>query len=263
MFQVNSAQAVATRAPRPAPKPRDAVTTTERVDLARLPTMITIEGVSKVFGSRNGCSVTAVDDISIRIPERSITLIKGPSGSGKTTLLGIIGCMMRPTAGRVVVSSQDVTRLSEDLLAEMRREYFGFVFQNRHLIRRATAIENVMVPGLTCRRHNGDLRHRARSLLTRLGLESKANRRVEQLSGGEQQRVALARALINNPQVVIADEPTAHLDSNSALAFNRLIFDLQSQGRSVVVASHDPAVCRPELFTHVIDLCGGRLAPGG
>ena len=260
MLQLSYAEAVATRAPRPRPKPLHAVTTPARVDPAPLPTMITIEGVSKVFGTRDRCGVTAIDDISIRIPERSITLIKGPSGSGKTTLLGIIGCMMRPTAGRVVVSGHDVTRLSEDLLAEMRREHFGFVFQNRHLIRRATAIENVMVPGLTRRNHNGDLRHRARSLLTRMGLEQKAHHRVEHLSGGEQQRVVLARALINDPQIVIADEPTAHLDSDSALSFNRLIFDLHSQGKSVIVASHDPSFCRPELYTDVVELRGGRLA---
>jgi putative ABC transport system ATP-binding protein len=260
MLQLSSAETVATRAPRPGPNPLHAVTTPARDDPAPLPTMIEIEGVSKVFGTRDRCGVTAVNDISIRIPERSITLVKGPSGSGKTTLLGIIGCMMRPTAGRVVVSGHDVTRLSEDLLAEMRREHFGFVFQNRHLIRRATAIENVMVPGLICRNHNGDLRHRARSLLTRLGLESKAHRRVEHLSGGEQQRVVLARALINDPQIVIADEPTAHLDSDSALSFTHLIFDLHSQGKSVIVASHDPGFCRPELFTHVVELRGGRLA---
>lgn len=262
MFQLSYAEAATTRAIRPGPKPLHAVTAPVRVDAAPLPTMIEIERVSKVFGGQDRCGVTAVEDISIRIPERSITLIRGPSGSGKTTLLGIIGCMMRPTAGRVIVAGHDVTRLSEDFLAEMRREYFGFVFQNRHLIRRATAIENVMVPGLTCRSHNGNLRHRARSLLTRMGLESKAHQRVEHLSGGEQQRVVLARALINEPQVVIADEPTAHLDADSALTFNRLVFDLHSQGKSVIVASHDPSFCRPELYTHVVELRGGRLAQG-
>jgi putative ABC transport system ATP-binding protein len=141
----------------------------------------------------------------------------------------------------------------------MRRNHFGFVFQNRHLIRRATALENVMVPGLPCRGFNGDLRHRARSLLETMGLESKADRRVEHLSGGEQQRVALARALINDPQVIIADEPTAHLDAVSARSFTRLTFNFLSQGKSVIVASHDPALCRSEYFTQVVDLRNGRL----
>jgi putative ABC transport system ATP-binding protein len=259
MFQLSYAEAAAAPWTRVQPSPLRAVTNANRAASEPRPTLIELESVSKVFGARDRSRVTAVDNVSIRIPERSITLIKGPSGSGKTTLLGIIGCMMRPTAGRVTVSGHDVTRLSEDLLAEMRRDHFGFVFQNRHLIRRATALENVMVPGLPRHGRNGDLRDRAQSLLRTMGLESKADRRVEGLSGGEQQRVALARALVNDPQVIIADEPTAHLDSISARSFTHLTFDFLSQGKSVIVASHDPAVCRSELFTHVVELCGGRL----
>jgi len=236
------------------------VTTTALADSNPRPIMIELENVSKSFGPRDNRAVTAIDNVNVRIPEHSITLIQGPNGSGKTTLLGIIGCMMRPSAGRVTVSGHDVTRLSEDLLAEMRRTHFGFIFQNRHLIRRATALENVMVPGLPCQSCNGDLRHRARSLLARFGIESKSNIRVERLSGGEQQRVAVARALINDPEVVIADEPTAHLDWGSAHAFTRLMFDLLCQQKSVIVASHDPALCKPELFTHVVELRGGRVS---
>ena len=258
MFQLSYAEA-ATTTIRPHPRPLHAVTAAPRAASDPRPTMIELEGVTKVFGARDRCGVTALENISLCIPEHSITLIKGPSGSGKTTLLAIIGCMMRPTAGRVTVSAHDVTRISEDLLSEMRRTHFGFVFQNRHLIRRATALENVMVPGLPCQGYKGNLRRRARSLLESMGLESKADRRVEHLSGGEQQRVALARALINDPQVIIADEPTAHLDEVSARSFTRLTFDFLSQGKSVIVASHDPAVCRSEHFTQVVDLCNGRL----
>ncbi len=258
MLQLSYAEA-ATTTMRPPPNRLYAVAATRAASDPR-PTMIELEGVSKSFGPREHRSVTAVDGVTLRIPEHSITLITGPNGSGKTTLLGIIGCMMRPSAGRVTVSGRDVTRLSEDLLAEMRRTHFGFIFQNRHLIRRATALENVMVPGLPCPRHNGDLRHRARSLLARLGIESKSDVRVERLSGGEQQRVAVARALINDPEIVIADEPTAHLDAVSARSFTHLMFDLLSQRKSVIVASHDPALCKPELYSHVFELRGGRVA---
>lgn len=243
-----------------APKPLHVVETPARENPEPLETLVEVESVSKVFGDWNRGGVTAIDDISIRIPEPSITLIKGPSGSGKTTLLGIIGCMMRPTRGRVTVSGHDVTRLSEDLLAEMRQTHFGFVFQNRHVIHRATALENVMVPGLPCRHHNGDLRGRARDLLAKLGLGAKTHHRVEHLSGGEQQRVVLARALINDPQVILADEPTAHLDSDCARSFMDLIVDFVSRGKSVIVTSHDPAVCRSTLFTQTLELRGGRLA---
>jgi len=258
MLQLSYAEAATTKM-RPPPNRLYAGAATRATSDPR-PTMIELEGVSKSFGPREQRSVTAVDGITLRIPEHSITLITGPNGSGKTTLLGIIGCMMRPSAGRVTVSGRDVTRLSEDLLAEMRRTHFGFIFQNRHLIRRATALENVMVPGLPCPRHNGDLRHRARSLLARLGIESKSDVRVERLSGGEQQRVAVARALINDPEIVIADEPTAHLDAVSARSFTHLMFDLLSQRKSVIVASHDPALCKPELYSHVFELRGGRVA---
>ena len=260
MLQLSYAEAVSNGARRPNPVILHAVAETAFPDPNPQPTMIELEGVSKSFGPREHCSVSAVDGITLRIPEHSITLITGPNGSGKTTLLGIIGCMMRPSAGRVTVSGHDVTRLSEDLLAELRRNHFGFIFQSRHLIRRATALENVMVPGLPCHHHNGDLRHRARSLLARLDIESKSDIRVERLSGGEQQRVAVARALINDPEIVIADEPTAHLDSVSARSFTRLMFDLLSQRKSLIVASHDPALCRPELYTHVVELRGGRVA---
>ena len=260
MLQLSYAEAVSSGVRQPYPGILHDATTTAVADPNPRPIMIDLENVSKSFGPGDHRAVTAIDSINVRIPEHSITLIQGPNGSGKTTLLGIIGCMMRPTTGRVTVSGHDVTRLSEDLLAEMRRTHFGFIFQNRHLIRRATALENVMVPGLPCQSCNGDLRHRARSLLARFGIESKSNIRVERLSGGEQQRVAVARALINDPEVVIADEPTAHLDWGSAHAFTRLIFDLLCQQKSVIVASHDPALCKPELFTHVVELRGGRVS---
>jgi putative ABC transport system ATP-binding protein len=260
MLQLSYAEAISSGARHPNPHIFNDLTTASLTDSDPQPTMIALEGVTKSFCPRDHFSVTAVDGITLHIPEHSITLITGPNGSGKTTLLGIIGCMMRPSAGRVTVSGHDVTRLSEDLLAEMRRTHIGFVFQNRHLIRRATALENVMVPGLPCHHHNGDLRHRARSLLARLDIESKSDIRVERLSGGEQQRVAVARALINDPEIVIADEPTAHLDSVSARSFTRLMFDLLSQQKSLIVASHDPALCRPELYTHVVELRGGRVA---
>lgn len=253
------ADAIMTPAPRLRPQPPCIRTAPQPVDPEPLPTMIRLERVSKVFDTRNGSGIAAVNDVSIRIPERSITLIKGPSGSGKTTLLGIIGCMIRPTSGRVSVSNHDVTRMSDDLLAVMRRTQIGFVFQNRHLIRRASALENVMVPGLPRHRINGDLRDRARSLLARLGLGSKTHQPVEHLSGGEQQRVALARALINDPQILLADEPTAHLDSGCARSFLDLVGDFLSRGRSAIVASHDPAVCESDLFDHRIHLESGRV----
>ena len=260
-YEPSRLDAAVTRAPGPQPKPLLApVPAPAPFESRALRSMISLDGVSKVFGSEDSGGVTAIDGIDLDIPKNSLTMITGPNGSGKSTLLGIMGCIMRPTAGRVTVAGRDITRLSEDLLAEMRRTHFGWIFQNRHLVRRATALENVMIPGVPCPGHNGDLRNRARTLLAELGLESRTNTRVELLSGGEQQRVALARAVINHPQIVIADEPTAHLDTWSAETFLNLMADLVSDGKSVIVTSHDPALCSSSLFTQVIELRTGRIA---
>jgi putative ABC transport system ATP-binding protein len=259
-YELSDLETAASRAPVPLPEPLLSLAPeAASLETRARRSMIVLDGVSKVFGSEGPGGVTAIDGIDLDIPPNSLTLITGPNGSGKTTLLGIMGCMMRPTAGRVTVSGRDITRLSEDLLAEMRRTHFGWVFQNRHLVRGATAIDNVMLPGVPCAGPNGDLRHRARALLAGLGLESRADTRVELLSGGEQQRVALARAVVNDPQVVIADEPTAHLDAWSAKTFLNLMVDLLGDGRSMIVTSHDPALCRSKLFSRVVELQGGRL----
>ena len=259
MLQLSYAEAIPSGVRQPYPDMLHEVTTTALADSNPRPIMIELENVSKSFGPQNNRAVTAIDNVNVRIPEHSITLIQGPNGSGKTTLLGIIGCMMRPSAGRVTVSGHDVTRLSEDLLAEMRRTHFGFIFQNRHLIRRATALENVMVPGLPCQSCDGDLRHRARSLLARFGIESKSNIRVERLSGGEQQRVAVARALINDPEVVIADEPTAHQDQESTTAIADTLLAIAATGATVVVTAHDARLLTSGITRHRYQLEYGRL----
>ena len=223
------------------------------------PAMLELEGVSKSFEEDGTPRAAVVSEINLRIPARSACLLEGPSGSGKTTLLSLIGCMVRPTSGRIRVDGEESTRLSEDRLAELRRRQFGFVFQSHNLIRGASALENVMVPGLPRRGVNGDLADRARALLDRFGLTGRAQVRAGRLSGGEQQRVAIARALINDPQVVLADEPTAHLDSETARAFLDLLAELRAEGKTVVLASHDPVVCRSQQFTQVLRLRQGRL----
>ena len=260
MIQLTSTPAASIPLRLPKPSRLRAVTIAGRADPEPQPAMIELEGVSKTFRSGGRATMAAVENLTLSIAERSLTLVTGPSGSGKTTLLAVIGCMMRPSAGRVTVAGEDVTRLSEDLLSEVRRRSFGFVFQSNYLIRRATALENVMVPGLPCPEFNGDLRHRACSLLARLGLDSKIDQRIETLSGGEQQRVTIARALINEPEVVIADEPTAHLDSSSAHSFIDLAFEMVGRGKSVIVASHDPAICGVGSYNQVFELRDGHLA---
>lgn len=224
--------------------------------------LITADRIGKVFSPRRDTEVTAVSGVTMRLELGKSYLLRGASGSGKTTLLSLIGCMVRPTEGRIRVAGREVTRLPEDDLAELRRRVFGFVFQNHQLIQRLSALKNVMLPGLPRTDLNG-FGHRAVELLARFGLEDRANTAVRRLSGGEQQRVAIARALVNEPLVVVADEPTAHLDSRATLEFLDLIGDFRSQGRLVIVASHDPLVCDAGCFDEIFEIRDGALRQVG
>jgi len=226
-------------------------------------TAIELVEVSKRFRSDRSESVAAVTDVSLTIPQGSTVLLRGPSGSGKTTLLGLIACLIRPTRGRVRIGEREVTRLPEEHVAQIRRRCFGFVFQDNHLIRGASALDNVMLPAVPRADVNGELRHDAVALLARLGLQGRERQRVERLSGGERQRVAIARALINDPPVFVADEPTAHLDAASAGSLLAVLRELRQEGRTVLVASHDPEICGAGCFTRVLELRHGRLYESG
>ena len=226
--------------------------------LARSP-IVELRKVSKVFDSSSGQRLIAVADVDLSLEPGSATLIRGPSGSGKTTLLTLVGCMVRPTSGRITVAGAEVTRLPEDLLAPLRRSRFGFVFQSHLLIRGATALQNVMVPALPCPEWDGELRDHATALLERFELAARAHEPVEKLSGGERQRVAIARALINDPAVLIADEPTGHLDELAARTFLHLVVQLRESGRTVLVSSHDSVLHRSDCFSRVLELRRGRL----
>jgi putative ABC transport system ATP-binding protein len=242
------------------PAPLRVVEPARQREPAPRPTVIELTEVTRVYRSGRSPGVSAVAGLSATIADGTAVLIEGPSGSGKTTLLSLIGCMTRPTAGRITVAGCDVTRLPEERLAEVRRRLIGFVFQNHNLIRKASALENVMIPAVPRREVRADPRRAARDLLARFGLADRADERVERLSGGERQRVAIARALINDPPIVIADEPTAHLDAMAAHAVLGLVSELLAAGKTVVVASHDPVMCQSQVFSQVLELNGGRVS---
>jgi putative ABC transport system ATP-binding protein len=219
---------------------------------------VVLDRVTKVYPSA-GAELAALRDASLTVAAGEAVLVRGPSGSGKTTLLGLAGCLVRPTAGRIRLGGTDVTRLSEEALAHVRRRRVGFVFQGNLLLRGASALDNVMLPALPAAEVDGDLRGRARELLARFGLEARAAERVERLSGGEQQRVAIARALVLDPPLVLADEPTAHLDAATGRRFLDLVAALRDEGRTVLVAGHDPALAASGCFGRVLTLSGGRF----
>jgi putative ABC transport system ATP-binding protein len=200
-----------------------------------------------------------VRGVSLILNGRGAAALTGPSGSGKTTVLSLIGCMARPTSGRIAIGGEVISSLPERFLTEIRRRTFGFIFQQCNLIRGLTARENVMVPAYPTGAPLRQIRGEADRLLERMELAAKADIRVEWLSGGEAQRVAIARALINNPSVVVADEPTAHLDTALSLRFMEIMRELRGEGRSLIIASHDPLVHESDVIDQVVRMRDGRV----
>lgn len=221
--------------------------------------MIELENVGKVFNVGKPSEFQALAGVDLTIEDGRVTVFKGPSGSGKTTLLGIIGCIVRPTTGRIRVEGREIVSLPERFSAVVRRRTFGFVFQNYNLIKGMTVLENTMIPAFPEGLPPKALKARATAVLERLSLGSKARQRVELLSGGEQQRAAIARALINDPRVLIADEPTAHLDTHLSDEFMKLIGQFKTEGRSILMASHDPVVYESAAVDRIVSMRDGRV----
>lgn len=221
--------------------------------------MIELVDVRKVFNAGQPNEFVAIDGVSLVIDAERTTVFRGPSGSGKTTLLSLIGCMARPTSGRIRLLDREITSLPERFLAGIRQKTFGFIFQQCNLIKGITALENVMLPAYPSGEKHASLKNRAMDLLDTFQILRKAQSRVEWLSGGEAQRVAIARALINNPSIIIADEPTANLDTKLSREFMEIMGRLKSERKTILFASHDPIVYESELADRVVDLRDGRV----
>jgi putative ABC transport system ATP-binding protein len=204
-------------------------------------------------------TVHALDGLGMVVEHGEFLGVMGPSGSGKSTLLYLLGGLDRPTAGHIWVRGQDITALDENSLAEYRRREVGFVFQFFHLIPTMTALENVEFPMVFARVPPAKRRQRARDLLEVVGLAERAGHKPTELSGGEQQRVALARALVNDPAVILADEPTGNLDSRTGAEVMETLKRLnQEEERTVIVVTHDPVVAR--YTSRCVHLLDGRIA---
>jgi putative ABC transport system ATP-binding protein len=222
--------------------------------------MIRLQGISRTF-EVGGEPVHALVDVDEAIAAGDYLAIMGPSGSGKSTLLHILGCLDRPDRGTYELLGRDVSRLDESELSLVRRHTIGFVFQFFHLVPRLTALENVELPMVFAGLEPRERRDRAMARLRAVGLEPRAPHRPDQLSGGERQRVALARATVLDPKVVLADEPTGNLDTASGRHVLELLEQMNAQGLTLVVVTHDPAVAR--RARRLLVLHDGRIVHRG
>ena len=198
---------------------------------------IIAEQITKTFGKKNSL-VTAVDDISFKIDEGEFVAVMGESGAGKSTLLGIMGAMNAPTSGRLLVDDIDVYGLHQEQQADFRREFLGFIFQSFHLVPYLTVIENVMLPLSVIKLENRKKREMAKDALIQVSLADKTNRLPNQISGGESERVAIARAIVNEPPVLLADEPTGNLDKKNTQEIMELLCRLNRDGMTIVMVTH-------------------------
>jgi putative ABC transport system ATP-binding protein len=216
---------------------------------------IQISDLKKHF-QMGGTTVLALDGVDIEIPRKSFTVVMGPSGSGKSTLLYLLGGLDRPTGGQITVDGQRLDEMDENKLALFRRQTVGFIFQSFNLISSMTAEENVGFPMQFAGIAPKERKRRSRELLEQVSLGDRSHHRPNELSGGQQQRVAIARALVNDPGLILADEPTGNLDTSSGASIMQVLADLHQAGRAVVVVTHDPRMSR--FATHKIFLLDGR-----
>src|SRR6266702_5791488 len=220
--------------------------------------MIRLNQVSKLYPAKAGAAggvIRALDDFSLRVESGQWIAVMGPSGSGKSTLVNLVGCLDRPSSGDIWLDGENVARLSTNELTRVRAEKIGFIFQQFHLIPYLTALENVMLAQYF---HSMTDEREALESLSRVGLKDRADHLPAQLSGGEQQRACIARALINDPKIILADEPTGNLDALNEEIVLRLLRELHQQGRTIVMVTHDPVVAR--LGDRRIELHHGKIA---
>jgi putative ABC transport system ATP-binding protein len=219
--------------------------------------MIELRNIRKTY-RQGGNDIHALDGIDLHVAPGEFVAIMGPSGSGKSTLLNVLGALDRPDSGRYRLAQDEISALDDDAASDVRNRRIGFVFQSFHLLPRLTVLENVLLPQRYARQADPQAAERARALLERIGLGSRLEHLPGQLSGGQLQRAAIARALLNQPALLLADEPTGNLDSKSAADVLALLRELHAGGQTLVLVTHDPAIAASAQRT--IHLRDGRIA---
>ena len=222
--------------------------------------MIECKNITKVFNQNKRNEQTALKDINLTINSGELVVLKGASGSGKSTLLSLIAALSKPTIGEMIVDEKRVSKMPDNFTAIFRRQNIGFIFQKYNLISTLNAYENIIMPTIPSNPDEKELDKRVDELLEMFNIQSKKESLVKNLSGGEQQRVAIARALVNDPKIIIADEPTANLDAKLSLDFIDIMRELKSQNRTIIIATHDPLFFDLDFCDRVVEMKDGKCS---
>lgn len=223
---------------------------------------IELVSVHKYYNQGQENEVHALKDINLTIAREEIVCLRGPSGSGKTTLLCLTGCVFGPSSGRAAVGGKQLQRMPDEFLTKYRRETIGFIFQHFNILPNLSVEQNVALPLLPLGISPKEQKQRVQPLLERFGIDHRKNFKASQISGGELQRLAIARALINDPPIILADEPTAHLDSSRSHELMEYLVSLRRDGKTIILTSHDPLVTEHAGVDRIVDVHDGRIISG-
>ena len=221
--------------------------------------MITLKNITKIYEINRNNSVTALDNISLEVKEGELVVLKGVSGSGKSTILSLIASLTKPTMGEVVVNGKRVSKLPDNFASDYRQEDIGFIFQKYNLIPTLSVEDNILLPLVPTNPDEVEAKSKLYRVMEQFNIAHKKDTIVRNLSGGEQQRVAIARAHINDPKIIIADEPTANLDEKLSLDFIEILRGLKESGKTIVIATHDPLFFDLNIVDSVVEVKGGKI----
>ncbi|HUH42752.1 MAG TPA: ABC transporter ATP-binding protein [Sulfurimonas sp.] len=221
--------------------------------------MIRLIDVVKKYAVNENESVIALDNINLEIKKGQVVVLRGSSGSGKSTILSLIAALSKPTSGEVLVGGDRISKLPDNFASEYRRHFIGFVFQKYNLIPTLSVEENIILPLVPMNLSEDEIKAKLQRVLKMFNIEHKSKQLVKNLSGGEQQRVAIARANINSPKIILADEPTANLDEKLSLSFIEIIKELKEEGKTIIIATHDPLFFDLDIVDVEIEIYQGKI----
>lgn len=221
--------------------------------------MIELKNLTKIYEVNKNHKTTALNNISLNVKEGELIVLKGASGSGKSTVLSLLASLSKPTSGEVIVDNKRVSKLPDNFASEYRKNHIGFIFQKYNLIPTLSVTQNILLPLIPDNPDESEVQEKLETVMKRFKIEHKKNDIVKNLSGGEQQRVAIARSQINNPKIIIADEPTANLDKELSLHFIDILKELKDKNKTIIVATHDPLFFELDFIDRTIEMANGEI----